>query len=166
MHREVRNPLPLTAARRNPVSGKPLPIPAPRTVLRIMMNVWLVGTGVSAIYQASHVGPGYDRLGLAHQLTIFCFFGLVIFAVLYAEYRLVQELSKRELNAALGYVESLGCFVLLLSGIAAIRHSHSKPTAHFHPAWADSALKAAFLFGQIVFLLNAVWSYVRGSERR
>jgi hypothetical protein len=136
--------------------------PAPTTVLRIIVNFCLVGAGGSAIYQASHVGRDYDRFGLAHQLTIFFFFGLVAFALFFAEYRLVQGLSKRELNSALGYVQSLGCFVLLLCGILAIYYSHRAPLERLDPAFPDSALAAIFVLGHVIFLSNVVWSYVHG----
>ena len=134
--------------------------PSPKTVLLIIVNFCLVGTGASAIYQVRHVGPGYDRLGLVHDLTIFFFFGLVAFALFFAEYRIAQGLSKRELNPSFGYVQSLGCFLLFVFGILAIYYSHWRPSAHYDSAFPDGILRIILIFGHGVFLANIIWSYV------
>ncbi|MFI5096043.1 MAG: hypothetical protein ACHQIK_21695 [Candidatus Acidiferrales bacterium] len=137
-----------------------MPSPSPKALLRIFVNFCLVGWGAAAIYQVSHVGPGYDRLGWVHELTVFFFFALLAFVLLLAEYHLVQRLTRRELNPALGYVQSLGCFLLLLSGIASIYYSRATPLAHHDSAFTDRILQFILVFGHIVFLGNVLWTYV------
>jgi hypothetical protein len=135
-------------------------IPSPKTVLRLIINFCLLGAGASAIWQASHVGPGYDRLGWIHELTIFFFFGLVAFALFFAEYQIVQGLTKRDLNATLGYVQSLGCFLLLLYGIWGIYYAHWKPLASSNPRLSDSVLPVIYIFGHLIFVGNIIRSYI------
>jgi len=137
-----------------------MPSPAPKTLLRILVNFCLVGWGAAAIYQVSHVGPGYDRLGWVHELTVFFSFGLLSFALFLGEYHLVQRLSRRELNPTWGYVQSLGCLLLLLCGIASIYYDRATPLAHYGSAVTDRMLKLILIFGHIVFLGNVLWTYV------
>lgn len=134
--------------------------PGPKTLLRIFINFCLVGCGASAIYQASHVGPGYDRLGWVHELTVFFFFGLLSFALFFGEYHLVQRLSRRELNPTWGYVQSLGCLLLLLCGIASIYYDRATPLAQYGSGFADRMLQLILVFGHIVFLGNVLWTYI------
>jgi len=141
-------------------------IPSPKIVLRIIINFCLVGAGGSAIYQVSHVGPGYDRLGWIHELTLFFFFGLVAFALFLAEYQLVQSLTKRDLNITLGYVQSLSCFLLFLSGIWGIYYVHWRPLQPSTPGFSDSILVVIYILGHLIFVGNVIWSYVHeGSVR-
>ncbi len=137
-----------------------MPSPAPKTLLRIFVNFCLVGWGASAIYQVSHVGPGYDRLGWVHELTVFFFFGLLSFALFLGEYHLFQRLSGRELNPTWGYVQSLGCLLLLLCGIASIYYDRATPLTHYGSAFTDRILQLILVFGHIVFLGNVLWTYV------
>jgi hypothetical protein len=136
-------------------------IPSPNSMFRIVVNFCLVGAGGSAIWRASHIGPGYDRFGWAHELTLFFLFGLVAFVLFFVEYRMVQKLSKRELNPQLGYVQSLGCFLLLLGGIGAICYTQQRPLTPYNPALPDSILRIIYIFGHTIFLGNIIWSYVR-----
>jgi hypothetical protein len=141
-------------------------IPSPKTVLRIIINFCLVGAGGSAIYQVSHLGPGYDRLGWIHELTLFFFFGLVAFALFFAEYQIVQGLTKRDLNTTLGYVQSLSCFLLLLSGIWGIYYVHWRPLEPSTPGFSDGVLVVIYILGHLIFVGNVIWSYVHeGSVR-
>ena len=137
-----------------------MPSPSPKTLLRIFANFCLVAWGASAIYQVSHVGPGYDRLGWVHELTVFFCFGLLSFVLFLGEYRLVQRLSRRELNPTWGYVQSLGCFLLLLCGIASIYYDRATPLTHYGSVFTDRILQLMLVFGHIVFLGNVVWTYV------
>jgi hypothetical protein len=143
-----------------------MPSPAPKTLLRILVNFCLVGWGAAAIYRVSHVGPGYDRLGWVHELTVLFSFGLLSFALFLGEYHLVQRLSRRELNPTWGYVQSLGCLLLLLCGIASIYYYRATPLAHYGSAFTDQILKLILIFGHIAFLGNVLWTYVHEGGAR
>lgn len=130
--------------------------PSPKTLLRIFVNFCLVGWGVSTVYRVSHVGPGYDRFGWVHELSVFFFCGLLSFILFLGEYHLVQRLSRRELNPTWGYVQSLGCFLLLLCGMASIYYDRATPLT----AFTSGTLRLMLVFGHIVFLGNVVWTYV------
>jgi hypothetical protein len=119
-------------------------IPSPKTVLRIIINFCLLGAGGSAIWQASQVGPGYDRLGWIHELTIF----------------FLRNCTKRNLNVTLGYVQSLGCFLLLLYGVGGIYYAHSKPLAPSNPGSSDSVLRVFYVFGHLILVGNIIRSYI------
>jgi hypothetical protein len=142
-----------------------LPMPAPKAVLRILINFCLVGWGAAIIAQASRMRPGYARLPWLHDLAIFFFFSLVAFALFFAEYQLVQGLTKHDLNVTLGYVQSLGCFLLGLSGLWGIYYA-SGPAAPSNPAFTENVLLVIYIFGHAVFLGNVVWSYVREGSAR
>jgi hypothetical protein len=142
-----------------------LPMPAPKAVLRILINFCLVGWGAAIIAQASRMRPGYARLPWLHDLAIFFFFSLVAFALFFAEYQLVQGLTKHDLNVTLGYVQSLGCFLLVLSGLWGIYYA-SGPAAPSNPAFTENVLLVIYIFGHAVFLGNVVWSYVREGSAR
>jgi hypothetical protein len=140
-------------------------MPAPKAVLRILINFCLVGWGAAIIAQASRMRPGYARLPWLHDLAIFFFFSLVAFALFFAEYQLVQGLTKHDLNVTLGYVQSLGCFLLVLSGLWGIYYA-SGPAAPSNPAFTENVLLVIYIFGHAVFLGNVVWSYVREGSAR
>jgi hypothetical protein len=140
-------------------------MPAPKAVLRILINFCLVGWGAAIIAQASRMRPGYARLPWLHDLAIFFFFSLVAFALFFAEYQLVQGLTKHDLNVTLGYVQSLGCFLLALSGLWGIYYA-SGPAAPSNPAFTENVLLVIYIFGHAVFLGNVVWSYVREGSAR
>ncbi|HEY4948812.1 MAG TPA: hypothetical protein VIH88_00635 [Candidatus Acidoferrales bacterium] len=142
-----------------------VPMPAPKAVLRIAINFCLVGWGAAIIAQASRMRPGYARLGWLHDLAIFFFFSLVAFALYFAEYQLVQGLTKRDLNVTLGYVQSLGCFLLVLCGLWGIYYA-SGPAAHSNPAFTENVLPAIYIFGHVVFVGNVIWSYVQEGTAR
>ena len=142
-----------------------LPMPAPKAVLRIVFNFCLVGWGAAIIAQASRMRPGYARLGWLHDLAIFFFFSLVAFALFFAEYQLVQGLTKRDLNVTLGYVQALGCFLLVLCGLWGIYYT-SGPAAHSNPAITENVLPGIYIFGHVVFVGNVIWSYVQEGSAR
>lgn len=125
------------------------------------MNCCLVGWGASAIYQVSHVGPGYDRLGLAHELSIFFFIGLLAFALFFLEYNLVERLTKRKLNEELGYLQSLACVFMFVLGVLAIYYTHWGPTGPQDAAFPDYMLGGILAFGHLVFIGNVVWTYLQ-----
>jgi hypothetical protein len=84
-------------------------MPSPKNVLRIMVNVCLMGAGVSAIAQARHVGaPGFGPLAWLRDLTLFFFFSLLAFALFFAEYQIFQGLTRRDLNVSLGIPAGAG----------------------------------------------------------
>jgi hypothetical protein len=142
-----------------------IPMPAPKAVLRIVINFCLVGWGAAIIAQASRMRPGYVRLAWLHDLAIFFFFSLVAFALFFAEYQLVQGLTKRDLNRMLGYVQSLGCSLLVLSGLWGIYYA-SGPAPPSNPAFTENVLLVIYIFGHVVFLANVTWSYLgEGSAR-
>lgn len=132
--------------------------PSPKMILRGAVTFCLIGWGVCLIYQVSHVGPGFERMGLAHDLAIFFFFGIAAFALFYCEYRIAQWLAKRELNVMFGYVQALGCVAILVFGILATCLSH---WTHAFGGTADTALLFMLVFGHVVFLGNVIWSYVQ-----
>ena len=144
-----------------------LPMPAPKAVLRIVINFCLVGWGAAIIAQASRMRPGYVRLPWLHDLAIFFFFSLVAFALFFAEYQLVQGLTKHDLNMTLGYVQSLGCFLLVLSGLWGIYYANGRGlTTPSNPAFTENVLLAIYIFGHVVFLGNVVWSYFQEGSAR
>lgn len=100
------------------------PMPVPKAVLRIVINFCLLGWDAAIIAQARRVGPGYVRLEWLHDLAIFLFFSLIAFALFFAEYQIVQGLTKRDLNLTLGYVQSLGCTLLVLCGLSGIYYAN------------------------------------------
>jgi len=143
------------------------PMPAPKAVLRIVINFCLVGWGAAIIAQASRMRPGYVRLGWLHDLAIFFFFSLVAFALFFAEYQLVQGLTKRDLNVTLGYVQSLGCLLLVLCGLWGIYYANGRGlTASWYPAFTENVLPAIYIFGHVVFVGNVIWSYVQEGSAR
>jgi hypothetical protein len=144
-----------------------LPMPAPKAVLRIVINFCLVGWGAAIIAQASRIRPGVLRLGWLHDLAIFFFFSLVAFALFFAEYQIVQGLTKRDLNVTLGYVQSLGCALLVLSGLWGIYYASGGGLAASSSAgFTENVLLLIYIFGHAVFLGNVVWSYVQEGSAR
>ena len=89
------------------------------------------------------------------------------FALFFAEYQLVQGLTKRDLNVTLGYVQSLGCFLLVLSGLWRIYDASGRGLATpSSPAFTENVLLVIYIFGHVVFLGNVIWSYVQEGNRR
>lgn len=145
----------------------PLPMPAPKAVLRIVINFCLLGWGAAIIAQARRVGPGQVRLEWLHDLAIFFFFSLLAFALFFAEYQIVQGLTKRDLNLALGYVQSLGCALLVLCGLWGIYYaSGGGLAARSSAGFTENVLLVMYFFGHAVFIGNVVWSYVREGSAR
>jgi hypothetical protein len=144
-----------------------LPLPGPKAVLRIAINVCLVGWGAAVIAQASRMRPGYARLEWLHDLAIFFFFSLLAFALFFAEYQIVQGLTKRDLNITLGYVQSLGCALLVLSGLWGIYYANGKGlTTPSNPGFTENLLLVIYIFGHVVFVGNVIWSYVQEGNTR
>jgi hypothetical protein len=144
-----------------------LPMPAPKAVLRIVINFCLVGWGVAVIAQARRVGPGFVRLEWLHDMGIFFFFSLIAFALFFAEYQIVQGLTERDLNITLGYVQSLGCAVLVLCGLWGIYYASAQgPAPPGNPAFAENVLLLIYVFGHAVFIGNVIWSYVQEGNAR
>lgn len=144
-----------------------LPMPAPKAVLRIVINFCLIGWGAAIIAQASRMRPGYVRLVWLHDLAIFFFFSLLAFALFFAEYQIVQGLTKRDLNLAWGYVQSLGCALLVLCGLWGIYYaSGGGLAARSSAGFTENVLLVMYFFGHAVFIGNVVWSYVREESAR
>jgi hypothetical protein len=142
-------------------------IPAPKTVLRIIINFCLVGWGAAIIAQARRVEPGHVRLEWLHDLAIFFFFSLVAFTLFFAEYQIVQGLTKRDLNIALGYVQSLGCALLVLCGLWGVYYANGRGlAAPSNPAFTENVLLVIYVFGHVVFIGNVIWSYVQEGGAR
>lgn len=141
--------------------------PSPKTVLRMLINICLVGFGAVAIVQAARIGPGHRRLEWMHDLSMLFLFALVAFALFFAEYQLVQGITKRDLNLALGYIQSLGCSLLLFCGILGIYYVNRKgrPQA-LDAGFQDNILLLIYVFGHVVFLGNVAWSYLREGKLR
>jgi hypothetical protein len=129
-------------------------MPSPKNVLRIMVNVCLIGAGVSAIAQARHVeAPGFGPLAWLRDLTLFFFFSLLAFALFFAEYQIFQGLTKRDLNVSLGYLQGLGCTLLVMCGLWGIYDStRQEPLAAGFP----EAILRIYIFGHAVFVTNVV----------
>ena len=156
--------------------------PSPKGVLRAAVILCLIGCGASAIYETSHVGPGFNRLGTTHDSAIFFFLALWLFALFYGEYRAAESLGKRELNTALGQVQAVGCLVILIYGIWAVFHAHGTdanaipvgiPATYRTQETAAStvrgesdyrALIVMLVFGHVAFLGNVIWSQIRGDR--
>jgi|SRR5271168_3714949 len=144
-----------------------LAIPVPKTVLRIVINFCLVGWGAAIIAQARRVGPGHVRLEWLHNLAIFFFFSLVAFTLFFAEYQIVQGLAKRDLNMTLGYVQSLGCALLVLCGLWGIYYaSGGGLAARSSSGFTENVLLVIYIFGHAVFIGNVIWSYVQEGSAR
>jgi hypothetical protein len=138
-------------------------IPSPKTVLRIMVNVCLIGAGVSAIAQTRHVGnPGFGPIVWLHDLQLFFFFSLLAFGLFFIEYQVFQGMTKRDLNVSLGYVQALGCTLLVVCGLWGIYYSTRQgPVAAASSAgFPETILLIIYIFGHAVFLANIVWSYL------
>ncbi|HEY4880525.1 MAG TPA: hypothetical protein VIH97_15490 [Candidatus Acidoferrales bacterium] len=141
--------------------------PSPKTVLRIMVNVCLVGAGVSAIGQARRAAaPGFGPLVWLHDLQLFFFFSLLAFGLFFVEYQIFQGMTKRDLNVSLGYLQALGCTLLVLCGLWGIYYSTRQgPVAATSSAgFPETILLIIYIFGHAVFVANIVWSYL--AERR
>src|SRR5271154_4966613 len=124
-----------------------LPMPAPKAVLRIVIIFCSVVWGAALIAQTRRVGPGYVRLEWLHDLAIFFVFSLLAFALFFAEYQIVQGLTKRDLNLALGYVQSLGCALLVLCGLWGIYYASGRElAAPAHPAVTGKGVLVIFIF--------------------
>ena len=141
--------------------------PSPKSVLRIMVNVCLVGAGVSAIAQARRAAaPGFGPLVWLHDLQLFFFFSLLAFGLFFVEYQIFQGMTKRDLNVSLGYLQALGCTLLVLCGLWGIYYSTRQgPVAATSSAgFPETILLIIYIFGHAVFVANIVWSYL--AERR
>jgi hypothetical protein len=144
-----------------------MPIPFPKTVLRILINVCLLGAGASAIAQARNVAPRHFRIEWLHDLTMLFFFALIAFALFFAEYQMIQGITKLELNLTLGYIQSLGCSFLLILGIWQIGYVKLMgPSAAPQPAFQENTLLMLYVFGHAVFVGNIIWSYVHEGNSR
>jgi hypothetical protein len=144
-----------------------IPIPSPKNVLRILVNVCLIGAGASAIAQASHIASGHGRLDWLHDLAIFFFLALVAFALYFIEYQTIRGITKLDLNSTLGYIQSLGCTLLLLLGIWQILYaSRTAPSEYSQPGFQENTLLILYVFGHAVFVGNIIWSYVHEGNNR
>jgi len=144
-----------------------MPTLSPKTVLRILINVCLLGAGASAIAQANHVGSGHGRIEWLHDLTSLFFFALVAFALFFAEYQMVQGLTKLDLNLTLGYIQSLGCSFLLILGIWQIGYANLTGLPETsQPGFQENTLLMLYVFGHVVFVGNIIWSYVHEGNSR
>jgi hypothetical protein len=56
-------------------------------------------------------------------LTLFFFFSLLAFALFFAEYQILQGLTKRDLSVSLGYLQAPGCTLLVMCGLWGIYYS-------------------------------------------
>ena len=107
------------------------------------------------------------RLAWLHDLGIFLFFSLLAFALFVAEYRIVQGLTKRDLHMTLGYVQSLGCTLLVLCGLWGIYYaSAGGRAARSSPGSTENVLLAIYIFGHVLFVGNVIWSYVQEGSAR
>jgi hypothetical protein len=144
-----------------------IPIPSPKNVLRILVNVCLIGAGASAIAQASHIASSHRRLDWLHDLALFFFLALVAFGLFFIEYQIVQGISKLNLNPTLGYVQSLGCALLLVLGVWQILYaSRIAPAGYSQPGFQENTLLILCVFGHAVFVGNIIWSYVHEGNNR
>jgi len=144
-----------------------LPMPAPKAVLRIVIIFCSVGWGAALIAQTRRVGPGYVRLEWLHDLAIFFVFSLLAFALFFAEYQIVQGLTKRDLNVTLGYVQSLDCALLVLCGLWGIYYASGGGLAgRSSSGFTENVLLLIYFFGHVVFVGNVIWSYVQEGSAR
>jgi hypothetical protein len=95
------------------------------------------------------------------------FFALIAFALFFAEYQLVQGMTKLDLNVTLGYLQSLGCSFLLILCIWQIGYVNlAGPSATSQPGFQENALPMLYVFGHAVFIGNIIWSYVHEGNTR
>jgi hypothetical protein len=139
---------------------------SPKNVLRAAATLCLIGCGASAIYETSHIGPGFNRFGLAHDLAIFFFCGLLVFALFFGEYELAERLGKRELSRPLGYQQAVGSLLTLIFGAYKIYSAHQPPINPMAAPPGNNTLRnilVILIFGHVLFAVNVAWSYMRKS---
>jgi hypothetical protein len=139
---------------------------SPKNTLRAAAILCLIGCGASAVYETSHIGPGFNRFGLAHDLAIFFFFGLLVFALFVGEYQGVEQLLKRELNRPLGYQQAVGSLLTLIFGAYKIYSAHQPPVNPIAAPSGNNTLRnilVILIVGHVLFAVNVAWSYLRKS---
>ncbi len=136
--------------------------PSPKTLLRISVILCLVGWGISLIVTVRNPGSFAAGVIWARELAVLFFLSACAFGLFYIEYRVVQGMTNRELNLRLGYVQSLGCLTFLLLAVRGIRAAMLAGTAQASPGlFQRNPLATILIFGQFVFLVNVVWSYMQ-----
>ena len=109
---------------------------------------------------------GSDRWCGCTTCNFSFFFSLLAFGLFFVEYQIFQGMTKRDLNVSLGYLQALGCTLLVLCGLWGIYYSTRQgPVAATSSAgFPETILLIIYIFGHAVFVANIVWSYL--AERR
>ena len=115
----------------------------------------LLGSGLSAIFIASHVGSRAVKFNQAHDLWTYLALAFWIYALFYVEHRLLRRFMSRPLDDGLGYWQALGSLALTVVG--ALGTVVSTGLVDF-PA---TMLWVAGMFGEAVLVLNVVRAYSR-----
>lgn len=136
-------------------------LPLPRSILRYIFIFCLVGWGAGAIVVASRVASHSVQMDGIRALALQLFFAALAFAFFYAQYAAVEHYAERDLDLRLGYLQSFGCLAFLLWGLgrtlAAILGSAAQPSLS---GSSDSALIYICSYGEMIFLVNVLWSYL------
>lgn len=129
---------------------------APDKVLRGIALFSLLAWGAAAIYRIRHVGP-YSPTPYASQLSAtigYFFFSFVLFGLFYGQYVWIPRVLKRELNLALGFVQTFLCLALLLFGMLPVWVSDLGEPSRFN---TDNMLLTIAILGEALFIVNVCW---------
>jgi hypothetical protein len=134
--------------------------PSPKNLLRIAVLTCLVGAFLAAMVAARGdvLSEAVQRL---RQLSGFLFSSIFPFALFYIEYQVVQGLTQRELDLRWGYIQTVGCWAILLTGtLSLLSGAFVSGSLLLSSSLQERLFLYLCIFGQVVFLVNVVWSYM------
>jgi hypothetical protein len=138
---------------------------SPERIFRVAVIGCLLGMGAAMIAVAQHPQSYWPSLQRNKDLASYFLMSMFLFGFFYVQYLGLPRFIKRSLNKSIGYVQSVGGFVLLLYGAVRIWH----PWIDIDPEMAESVFLEKFwwsmaLVGEAVFVLNIIWTYAYGED--
>ena len=127
----------------------------PERLFRLIVLVCIVGWGISIIYVASHIGPLEEPPTRTRDLASFFFTAALIFIFFYAQYRIVPRFIHRDLDRRVGLWHAAGGLTLLIIGALNAASPQGRTDV------PSTFLFWMTLLGEVVFIGNVIWSYVR-----
>jgi hypothetical protein len=127
----------------------------PQKLFRIAAITCLVGSGVSAIHIASHVGSQAIGVARAHDFLGYFAIAFGIFSLFYIEHRLLRRSMTTPLGEGMGYVQGLVGLAFTMAGAVNLMAPFGLVDFSGHMLWA------AAVSGECILVLNAVRSYSR-----
>lgn len=96
--------------------------------------------------------------GVARDLASFLIIPVLLFGLFYFQYAIVEAMVKRELDFRFGYLQAFGSWAITLFATLAILFARlsGRPS----PELQENVLLLMGVFGEIVFVVNVVWTYL------